>query len=153
MTLKFILDENTLILAQRQENDRGAYDLTCLNLLNAILDSRHSLIADYVLWAKYQSQLSDLPDTYPGYPHILNVLSRAFRVGKLSFIPNSPPFPEENGIPQGSQDDVEIVRLAVATGATLVTTDNPLITDLASSGIAESYQLQVVTPEDALTLL
>ena len=153
MTLQFILDENTLILAQRQENDRGAYDLTCLNLLNAILDSRHSLIADYVLWAKYQSQLSDLPDTYPGYPHILNVLSRAFRVGKLSFIPNSPPFPEENGIPQGSQDDVEIVRLAVATGATLVTTDNPLITDLASSGIAESYQLQVVTPEDALTLL
>ena len=153
MTLQFILDENTVILAQKQENDRGAYDLTCLNLLNAILESRHSLIADYVLWAKYQSQLSDLPDTYPGYPHILNVLSRAFRVGKLSFLPDAPAFPEETDIPQGSQDDKEIVRLAVATGATFVTTDNPLIADLAAAGITEHYQLQVVTPEQALPLL
>ena len=83
MTLQFILDENTLILAQKQKNERGAYDLTCLNLLNAILESRHSLIADYVLWAKYQSQLSDLPDTYPGYPHILNVLRNYLKLFRL----------------------------------------------------------------------
>ena len=153
MTLQFILDENTLILAQKQKNDRGAYDLTCLNLLNAILESRHSLIADYVLWAKYQSQLSDLPDTYPGYPHILNVLSRAFRVSKLSFLPDAPAFPEENDTPRGSQDDVLIVRLAVATAAILVTTDNPLIADLETAGIIEQYHLQVVSPEDALALL
>ena len=152
MTLKFILDENTLILAQKQENDRGAYDLTCLNLLNGILESRHSLVADYVLWAKYQSQLSDLPDTSPGYPHILRVLSRALSFSKIDFHPNAPSFPGETFIPQGSQDDLAIVRLMVATGATLVTTDNPLIEDLQSSGLTDNYQLRIVRPEQALAL-
>ena len=153
MTLRFILDENTLILAQKQENDRGDYDLTCLNLLNGILESGHSLVVDYGLWAKYQSQLSGLPEASPGFPHILRTLSGAYSVGKLDILPNAPLFPEETNIPQGSQDDKEIVRLAVATGATLVTTDNPLISDLETAGITQRYQLQVVTPDRALSLL
>ena len=153
MTLQFILDENTLILAQLQEDDRGAYDLTCLTLLNGIVQSSHSLVADYVLWAKYQSQLSGLPAASPGFPHILRTLNGAYSAGKMDILPNAPPFPEETSIPQGSRDDVEIVRLAVATGATLVTTDNPLIADLETAGITEQYQLQVVSPEEALTLL
>ena len=153
MTLQFILDENTLILAQKQENDRGAYDLTCLNLLNGILEGGHSLVVDYVLWAKYQSQLSGLPQASPGFPHILRALNGAYSVGKLDIRQTAPAFPEETNIPQGSQDDVPIARLAIATGATLVTTDNPLIADLESSGITDAYQLQVVLPEDALPLL
>ena len=153
MTLRFILDENTLILAQKQENDRGDYDLTCLNLLNGILESGHSLVVDYGLWAKYQSQLSGLPEGSPGFPHILRTLNRAYSFGKLDILPNAPPFPEETNIPQGSQDDKEIVRLAVATGATLVTTDNPLISDLETAGITQRYQLQVITPDRALRLL
>ena len=153
MTLQFILDENTLILAQKQENDRGAYDLTCLNLLNGILASGHTLVADFILWAKYQSQLSGLPQASPGYPHIMRVLNGAYNARKLDLRQNAPPFPEETDIPQGSQDDKEIVRLAVDTGAILVTTDNPLIQDLQSSGVTERYQLQVVTPEQALPLL
>ena len=154
MTRQFILDENTLILAQKQESDRGEYDLTCLHLLNQIIEICHPMVVDYALWGKYQSQLSGLTETSPGYPHVLSILQRALQIDrKIIFQPNAPAFPEEAHIAQGSQDDVEHVRLAVATGATLVTTDNPLITDLASSGIAESYQLQVVTPEDALTLL
>lgn len=153
MTLQFILDENTLILAQKQENDRGAYDLTCLSLLNGILASGHRLVADYILWGKYQSQLSGLPDALPGFPHILRVLSGAYSAGKMDILPNAPQFSEETNIPQGSQDDVEIVRLAVATGATLVTTDNPLIADLETAGITQHYQLQVVLPQQALDLL
>ena len=153
MTLQFILDENTLILAQKQENDRGEYDLTCLNLLNEILEKGHSLVVDFLLWGKYQSQLSGLPDASPGFPHILRVLTQAYSAGKLDILQNAPTFPEETSIPQGSQDDKEIVRLAVATGAVLVTTDNPLITDLETAGITEQYQLQVTTPEQALTFL
>ena len=153
MTLQFILDENTVILAQKQENDRGAYDLTCLALLNDILERGHSLVADFDLWAKYQSQLSGLPEASPGYPHILRVISTAYSVGKLDIRQNAPPFPEETSIPQGSQDDLSHVRLAVATGAILVTTDNPLIADLETAGIIEQYHLQVVSPEDALALL
>ncbi len=153
MTLRFILDENTLILAQKQENDRGAYDLTCLNLLNGILEGGHSLLVDFGLWAKYQGQLSGLPAASPGFPHILRTLTGAYSAGKLDILPNAPPFPEETNIPQGSQDDKEIVRLAVATGAILVTTDNPLIADLRTAGITERYQLQVFTPHHALSVL
>ena len=153
MTLQFILDENTLILAQKQENDRGAYDLTCLNVLNGILESDHLLVLDFELWAKYQRQLSDLPVAALGYPHILRVLTTAYSAGKLDILPNAPPFPEETNIPQGSQDDKEIVQLAVSTGAILVTTDNPLIADLESAGVTERYLLQVFTPHDALSVL
>ena len=46
-----------------------------------------------------------------------------------------------------------IVRLAISTGAILVTTDNPLISDLETAGITQQYQLQVVTPDQALNLL
>ena len=66
----------------------------------------------------------------------------------------APPFQEEVLIPQGSQDDVRVsVRLAVETGAILVTTDGPLIQDLKSSGIQATYGLEVLTPQETLDLL
>lgn len=121
--------------------------------MNGILESGHSLVVDYSLWAKYQSQLSGLPGAFPGFPHILRSLNGAYSARKLDILPNAPPFPEETSIPQGSQDDVTIVRLAVASGAILVTTDNPLIADLKTAGITDQYQLQVVTPAQAIDLL
>ena len=48
---------------------------------------------------------------------------------------------------------MENVRLAVLTRAILVTTDNPLIDDLETSGVTDNYQLQVVTPGQALEML
>ena len=65
----------------------------------------------------------------------------------------APNFPEENDIPQGSQDDVFIVRLAVETGAILVTADQPLRNDLATSGIQTRYNLNIFSPAAALTAL
>ena len=67
---------------------------------------------------------------------------------------SAPPFDGEEAIPQGSQDDVPVsVRLAVHTGATLVTTDGPLREHLAASHIAFLRELHVVTPQEALNLL
>ena len=68
----------------------------------------------------------------------------------------APPFPEEADIPQGSQDDKFIVRLAVeerVRSTTLVTTDRPLRDDLASSSIQTRYGLNVLSPEGALAFL
>ena len=65
--------------------------------------------------------------------------------------PSAPPFQDEESIPQGSQDDVPVsVRLAVETGAILVTTDGPLKKDLEFSGIQAKYGLEVRTPQEAL---
>ncbi len=63
---------------------------------------------------------------------------------------NAAPFPEEGNIPQGSQDDLEAVRLAVETGATLVTTDESLRHDLNACGVQEKYHLRLLSPSEAL---
>ena len=154
MTRQFILDENVIILAQRKEDPQGNFDATCVNLIDQIIEICHTIVIDISLWGKYQQQLSRIPTVGLGPPNLFHLIQGARqRDGKLRFWPNSPPFPEETSIPQGSQDDVPLVRLAVATGSILVTTDNPLIEDLQSSGVTDNYQLQVVRPEQALTLL
>ena len=155
MIRQFILDENVIILAAKQENDSGESDLTCYHLLTRILTICHPMVIDDNLRRKYFRQLSILLDTHPQIsPDVIVLLRNATaRPDKIPPNPNSPTFPEETNIPQGSQDDVEHVRLAVATGAILVTTDSLLISDLETAGISEQYQLQVVTPEQALPLL
>ena len=153
MTQRFILDENVLILAESGKNDQGGRDTSCLNLFTSIITICHTLVIDHTLWGKYQSQLS--PMSIIGDrtgSQVLAVLSNAIRVsGKLEFCPDAPAFPEEVEIPQGSQDDVPLVRLAVESGATLVTTDHPLIEDLNSCGVQEKYGLQVMSPDEALS--
>ncbi len=154
MTRQFILDENIIILAQRKADPQGNYDATCLNLIDRMIEICHTFVIDAYLWNKYQQQLGRIPTSGLGPPNLFHLLQGARqRTGKIQFLPDAPPFPEEASIPQGSQDDKEIVRLAVSTGATLVTTDGPLTSDLETAGITEQYQLQVVSPGEALTLL
>ena len=152
MTLQFILDENVVILAQRRENDRGEPDPTCLNLFAQIITICHTIVVDYDLWNQYQHQLSPLSQTQTQEGSlVLAVLDNASRMaGKIDFRNNAAPFPEEGSIPQGSQDDVDVVRLLVETGATLVTTDVSLRNDLNSCGVQETYSLQLLSPEEAL---
>ena len=153
MTQPFILDENVVILAQKGENDRGETDLTCLVLLTNIVRICHTLVLDNALWRKYESQLSTLTPTQPQIGgRVLSTVANAFRTdGKVDFrSSDAPPFPEEETIPSGSQDDVPLVRLAVETRATLVTTDAPLKADLNSCGVAEAYSLQLLSPREAL---
>lgn len=154
MTQQFILDENIIILAQRKADPQGNYDATCVHLIDRIIEICHTLVVDVSLWDKYQHQLARIPTAGLGPPNLFHLLQGARqRAGKISFLPNAPPFPEETNIPQGSQDDTEIVRLVVSTGAILVTADNPLISDLETAGITDLYQLQVVTPDQTLNLL
>ena len=154
MTRRFILDENVIILAHKQEDDHGVPDRTCRDLLERIIDICHPLVLSPWLQDKYWEQLGRRPVVDPDVPHVLATLASAWRrAGKVDNQTNSPPFPEETNIPQGSRDDLEIVRLAVATAAILVTTDQPLLSDLETAGIRERYNLQVVSPTDALPLL
>ena len=125
-----------------------------MDLLEQIIEICYPLVLDNVLWDKYNRQLGEPRNRSPHAPHVSLILNRALqREDKVAWQVDTPPFPEETFIPQGSQDDVENVRLAVLTLATFVTTDNPLIADLATAGITEQYQLQVVTPDRALNLL
>ena len=154
MTPRFILDENVIILAQKRENDRGEKDRTCYDLLDQIIKICHPVVVDLILWRKYERQLGLLPANAIIPPHLAGVLkSPTLPAGKLEFQRDAPQFDEETTIPLGSQDDVEIVRLAVATGAILVTADRPLRDHLEAAGIPKIYNFQVVSPADALNLL
>jgi hypothetical protein len=153
MTLRFILDENVVILAQKRENDRGEPDSTCLDLFNRIIDICHTIVLDPNLWDRYHRQLNRPSHSDPRVGiRLLRPFGKAVRMdGKVDLRPhNAVSFQEESSIPQGSQDDVEIVRLAVETGATLVTTDARLRQDLNRCGVQERYNLLLLSPEDAL---
>ncbi len=155
MTQRFILDENVFICAQLETNVYGDPDSTCLELLQQILQICHPIVFDSVLYEKIQHQLNQSTHQQRGFDSaILRTLGQALvRPGKLEFRGEAGEFPDENDIPQGSQDDKFIVRLAVESGATLVTTDRPLRDDLASCSIETRYTLNVLSPEGALASL
>ena len=153
MTLRFILDENVFICAQLETNIRGEPDSTCLELLQRILDICHPIVFDDELYARIQRQLNRPSHQLRGFgAALLRTLSvAAARQGKLEYLEVAPPFAGEEDIPQGSQDDRFIVRLAVESGATLVTADEALRDDLTSSSIQARYGLNVLSPDEALT--
>lgn len=156
MTKQFIIDENVAILAQKAENDRGEADNTCRQLIENIIEICHTLVFDGILWDKFYQQLSNLPPDQPFGPRsLLRMFHLALeRSEKIRIIaPAAPYFPEEKDIPQGSQDDLFIVRLAVATRATLVTADTPLREHLAASGIQSRYNLSILSPAAALSVI
>ena len=155
MTKRFILDENVVILAQKGESDSGEHDATCLRLLSEIIRICHTLVLDVNLWRAYLRQLDGLQSDEPrAGVRILPVLANAFRMDvKMDLRSNAPAFPEEGSIPSGSRDDTQLVRLAVETGDTIVTTDRPLREDLNACGVAEAYNLQLLSPAEALEQL
>lgn len=155
---RFILDENVLILAQTGTNEQGEPDATCSDLVNSIISICHTIVIDLALYGKYQHQLNQArhrPATRGSA--MLPILLDATRItGKYDRFDraSASPFDGEETIPQSSQDDVPVsIRLAVETGATLVTADEALREDLASSGIQSRYGLTVLSPQEALSLM
>ena len=153
MTPRFILDENVVILAQQGLDEEGNPSPVCAELVQQIIEICHTIVVDDVLWNKFDEQLNR-----PGYqlpqagPNLLRVLWNALAiVNKVDGLGHTAPsFDEEGSIPPGSIDDTYIVRLAVESGAILVTTDGALRDDLRESGIQDTYGLTVVSPDEAL---
>ena len=153
---RFILDENVIICAQTGYNDRHEPDPTCSLLVTEIIRICHTLVIDVPLWGIYLDRLNrrrNQPTSVGS--NLLPVLANAIQItGKYDSFERgaAPSFAREELIPQGSQDDLSVtVRLAVDTGAALITTDQPLRQGLRSSGIQDRYQLVVLSPEEALS--
>lgn len=160
MTARYILDENVVIYAQRGLNEYDEPNLDCRNLFERIAnEDDRAFVVDDVLWGKYDDQLYNPThfDSERGPFVRIRLWELMRRIGKINGLGHTaPPFPEEDDIPTGSQDDKFIVRLAVeesGKGTALVTTDRPLRGDLVSSGIQTRYGLNVRSPEDALAAL
>ena len=157
MTSRYILDENVIIYAQRGLNEYDQPNSISRDLFDQIANGGAlAFSVDDVLWDKYDLQLNS-PEHYhaeEGAYAMLRLYELLQLPGKIDGLGHTaPPFPEEDDIPQGSQDDKFIVRLAVeetGRGTALVTTDRPLREDLSSCGIQARYGLNVLSPEDAL---
>ncbi len=160
MTSRFILDENVVIYAQRRLNEYDHPDPISRDLFDKIADEEaFAFSVDDVLWDKYDRQLNG-PEHYhseEGAYAMLRLYELLQVLGKIDGLGHTaPPFPEEDDIPPGSQDDKFLVRLAVeesSRGTALVTTDRPLRDDLATSSIQTRYGLNVLSPESALAAL
>ena len=153
MTPRFILDENVVILAQQGLDEKGAPSPVSAELVQRIVEICHTIVVDDILWEKLDEQLNrpghQLPQAGPHLLRVLwNALTTANKVDGLGH--TAPSFDEEGSIPPGSLDDTYIVRLAVESGAILVTTDGALRDDLRESGIQDTYGLTVVSPDEAL---
>ena len=156
MTPRFILDENVVILAQRGLDENDAPNSACSDLVQQIIEICHTIVVDDILWDKFEEQLNR-----QGYhqlqlgPHLMRALWNALTIPrKIDGLGHTAPaFNEEGAIPPGSLDDAHIVRLAVESGAVLVTTDRKLRDHLTESGIGLNHNLTVVSPEDALNTL
>ena len=128
----------------------------CFDLLAEIVRICHPILVDDVLWTRYLHQLNQPAHRGPGTdPQFRFVLRNALRIpDKINGHGHtSPPFAEEHAIPSGSQDDTYLVRIAIDTGAILVTTDVALREDLRDSGIQETHDLTILSPEEALGYL
>ena len=156
MTPRFIFDENVVILAQQVRDEHGNSSLVCTDLVLRVIEICHTIVVDDILWKKYLKQLNRPSHHHPtlgtflvrSLRHALNIVEKVDGIGHAA-----PIVDDEGSIPQGSQDDAYLVRLAVETGATLVTTDGALHDDLASCGLLSKYSLTIVSPKDALGLL
>ena len=152
MTPRFILDENVVIRAQLGTDQNGDPSPVCADLVQQIIDICHTLIVDDALWDRYEEQLHRPRHEHPTLgSHLMRVLWNALvTAGKVDGLGhNALSFDDEGAIPAGSQDDTFIVRLAVETGAMLVTADEPLRRELRDSGLAAKYGLSVLSPEEA----
>ena len=159
MPQSYIPDENVIILAQKQEDDHNKPNLTCFLLIQKILENPTArIIVDEAIWDQYWTQ-AQKHQFHAARRHILLELTKEMGPPdpddgswphKVTLLPNAPSFPEETRIPAGSQDDLIFVRLAVQTGAALVTTDRPMREGLQAAGITQRYGLIVLSPKAAL---
>lgn len=156
MTPRFILDENVVILAQRGLDEHDLPSPICSDLIQRIIEICHTIVVDDALWDKFDEQLNRPAHHHPQLgPYLMRILWNALMIPqKISGIGHTAPsFEAEDSIPPGSLDDVYIIRLAVESGAILVTTDGKLREHLMESGIQATHGLTVVSPEDLLVKL
>jgi hypothetical protein len=153
----FVLDENVFILAELQQNETGAADPTCLQLLLAIDGNCHGLVITENAYPRYMSQLASVfrPNprlATPGVVRILmNILSNLDKDNR--WIPNHAL--AEAATVMGSveeEDRVFVQAAATVNGSILVTTDEPLNSAVEAALPESGLAFRILHPEAALTL-
>lgn len=149
MTYTFVLDESTIVLAFKGENERGETDYSAALLLLNISQKCHRIAVNPYIYGKYTEKLKKL-ESKKLNPFILKVITNiTYDSTKYAWIQYSPRIHGENKI---HDDDVPIARLAVRARGIFVTTDGRLKRGLENGNIIQKYGLNVMRPEEAINL-
>jgi ribosomal protein L14E/L6E/L27E len=117
----FVLDENIILLAAKSEDVNGNRDYTCLWVINDITHRKCDIInCSHELIKKYQKKLNNLERIDKSAKFLTTLMDHIQHSKKIKMKYCLPKLSDEEDI---HSDDIFIVRLAVATKSTLITTD------------------------------
>ncbi len=151
----FVLNENIVIAVSTLRNERGQPDRTSAELVNAIVANCHRIAWSPALNERWSRQVQALQNSGMAIdPSFMTLFSQAFTVdGKVPQTGNPPPLTGEDSWSSKLQDDQDFLRLAAHVQPSfLVTTDEPLRSDVLRLGLDETYSFQVLSPDEAIPL-
>ena len=149
MKKKYVVDLNIARSAQTLKDDHGNDSTHCARLLTELIGRCHSLVVCIEIHRGYSDLADELEDSQEAQgPNIFGLASVAWTVeGKWIPVPGPAPVLGEDVV---KDDDRVLLRLAVAHGAHIITTDTPLREAIRESGILEPYGLNVLSVEEAI---
>ncbi len=148
----FVIDENVYVFFHTQQNEKGIEDLSSLRMVESAIANCHSIALSYELYRRYSRKHEVIPARGRlATPRSLISLFKDALANppKGVLVENAPPLIRET---EFHNDDIPVVRVAAATKAILVTTDDRLIRRLDESGIAKVYGIRALRPETAVSL-
>ena len=153
----FVLNENIAIAVSTLRNERGQHDRTSAELVNTIVANCHRIAWSLALYERWSRQVQTLQNQGSAIaPSFMTLFSQArFVDGKCPWPEAGDPAPlsGEDSWSSKLQDDQDFLRLAAHVQPSfLVTTDEPLRSDVRRLGLDETHSFQVVSPEEAISL-
>jgi len=146
---KFLLDINILYYAVKGVDEMRRPDETCVNLLRLILLNCHTMRMDEMVLRKYKEHLDWLQRDRESVVESLRLVISLFQNSQKAVLePGEPP-----GLPPGiqvPQKDQYVVRAALMSQPTVVTSDNALRRSVCDSAAALGFT--AVSPAEALEL-
>lgn len=149
----FVIDENVYIFFHTQRDETGSENTSSLRAVESLIANCHSIALSYELWQSYWQKHNALmaQGHFPFARSLIALLRAGFAISDKNIVVVDPPPLEREA--EFDNDDVPLVRVAVATRAILITTDNRLARRLQETGIASEYGIKVIRPEVALNLV
>jgi hypothetical protein len=142
--MNLILDENIIELGARVRDRTGA---DCGTLMGIVLSRCETLHCNSKLLNSYLHRLKLLKDRSPSADYIAKMLNFIRTKGSIRICEFAPTLSREELIPE---DDIFLIRLAVHTRSTLISTDLRLKKALVENGLLSMYGIEFKTPIELL---
>jgi hypothetical protein len=144
---RFLLDINIVYYAVKGVDEHRRPDETCINLFKLIQLNCHTMRMDEVVLGKYKEHLAWLERDRESVVESLRLVISLFQNSQKAVLePGDPP-----SLPQGiqvPQKDEYVVRAALMSQPTVVTSDNALKRSISENGATLGFT--AVGPTEAL---